>query len=67
MLGKPATFHNLRHTFGFHNANSRGIELEQLAEWMGHGDATTTKMFYIAKDRKAARARSRAAMDGTDN
>lgn len=64
MLGKPVTFHNLRHSFAFHNANSRGIELEQLSLWMGHGDTTTTAQFYVRRDKKAERARSRAAMDG---
>ena len=64
MLDKPVTFHNLRHSFGFYCANTGGIELEQLAKWMGHGDTATTKKYYVAKDRERERATSRAAMDG---
>lgn len=62
MLGRPATFHNLRHTFGMYAANEAGIPIEQLAEWMGHSSTQTTRRYYVARDREAARRRSTEAM-----
>lgn len=61
-LGQPATFHNLRHTFGFYMANEAGVPIETLARWMGHKSTSTTLRYYVARDKAAKLAEDMETM-----
>jgi integrase len=41
---RPATFHELRHTFGTRMA-ANGVPLRTIQHWMGHADAKTTQVY----------------------
>lgn len=61
-LGQPVQFHNLRHTFGTLMANDGGVSAEDLARLMGHANTSTTKRYYIARDREKERAEGMRAV-----
>lgn len=63
-LGKPVSFHNLRHTFGFYMAReAQGVSKETLARWLGHKSPVTTERYYLASDRRDRMAEDRSTFE----
>lgn len=52
VLGKPITFHGLRHTFATLGVKSK-MDIKSLASILGHKDAAMTLNIYASDDEQA--------------
>ena len=44
-IGIKIRFHDLRHTFASHAAQSGRVSLYQIKEWLGHSSIDTTEIY----------------------
>ena len=44
-IGTRLRFHDLRHTFASHAAQSGKVSLYQIKEWLGHSSIDTTEIY----------------------